>query len=243
MHEYFGIHFEFSKSEVESEITELVRNDSKVYICVVDSNVLAMSYRNEQYKAIVNSSVMNICDGSSIAFLAGLIHRNELEAFPGPAVFELYIENPIYNQLLVGNRPDICDKVINKIEAKGIKSNHIDWLDLPFCDVDSFEYVKIAERINEKNPDIIWVSLGAPKQEIFMSRLLPYLNRGVMFGIGAAVNFYVGHLNIPKIQMGALSFVWVSRVLHEPRKQIKRLMRVFTVYPALIYHEVKTRKR
>ncbi len=52
--------------------------------------------------------------------------------------------------------------------------------------------------INDDEPDIIWVSLGAPKQEKFMNLLLPYLNKGVMFGFGAIFNVYAEMPNLKR---------------------------------------------
>ena len=69
---------------------------------------------------------------------------------------------------------------------------------LPFRKVDEFDYQGIAQMINEDGPDIIWVSLGAPKQEMFMNRLQPYLHRGVMFGFGAIFNFNAGVGNVKR---------------------------------------------
>ncbi len=72
------------------------------------------------------------------------------------------------------------------------------FLELPMTDVYSFDYQSIAKQINEDAPDLIWVSLGCPKQEQFMQRLLPYLNLGVMFGSGALFNFYCGLKDVPQ---------------------------------------------
>ena len=71
---------------------------------------------------------------------------------------------------------------------------NIQAISLPFMPVENFDYQSIANKINKIEPDIIWVSLGAPKQEIFMNKIKPLLNHGVLFGIGAAFNFYIGKL-------------------------------------------------
>ena len=62
----------------------------------------------------------------------------------------------------------------------------------PFLNVEDFDYLKISKLINQNKPDIIWIGLGAPKQEIFMSKLLPHIDSGLMIGVGAAFNFYSG---------------------------------------------------
>lgn len=43
--------------------------------------------------------------------------------------------------------------------------------ELPFCDVEDFDYQNIAQMIEKDKAEIIWIALGAPKQEIFMNRL------------------------------------------------------------------------
>jgi N-acetylglucosaminyldiphosphoundecaprenol N-acetyl-beta-D-mannosaminyltransferase len=86
----------------------------------------------------------------------------------------------------------------------------------------------------------IWVSLGAPKQELFMSRLLPYIQRGVLLGVGAAFNFYIGHNVQPRFHLGALRFIWLDRIYREPRKQLKRVGKILTTLPRL-YLDERTR--
>ena len=74
--------------------------------------------------------------------------------------------------------------------------------------------------INADNPDIIWVSLGAPKQEMFMSRLKPYLKRGVMFGYGAIFNFNAGVGAVrraPKLML-RMRLEWLYRAFAHPRR-------------------------
>lgn len=64
--------------------------------------------------------------------------------------------------------------------------------ELPFLRVEEFDYPAIAKMIEDDGADIIWVALGAPKQEQFMARLNPYLKRGVQIAVGAAFKFYSG---------------------------------------------------
>ena len=66
--------------------------------------------------------------------------------------------------------------------------------ELPFCDVEDFDYQNIAQMIEKDKAEIIWIALGAPKQEIFMNRLQPHLRKGVMIAVGAVFKFYSGSI-------------------------------------------------
>ena len=112
---------------------------------------------------------------------------------------------------------------------------------LPFEKVENFNYQAIANMINQDNPDIIWVSLGAPKQEEFMYKILPYLNRGVMFGFGAIFDFYSEATNkqrAPKIFL-ILKIEWIYRLIREPRKQGKRITNIIKVLPRILMEEIR----
>ncbi len=93
--------------------------------------------------------------------------------------------------------------------------------------------------INEDNPDIIWGALGAPKQEMFMARLKPYLKRGIMFGYGAIFNFNAGVGKVKRAPrwMLALRLEWLHRALEQPKKNIPRYWNFIKSLPRLIRNE------
>lgn len=233
----FNIHIEFDKNIFNQRIKDCISSNGKGYVCVVDGNVLAQTHKNEVYRQIVNRAFVNTCDGSSIATMANCIYKTRFIAYNGPQVFEHYIECP-YKQVLVGNTEEVANEIRKKIIEKGV-SNELFHVDLPFCKVEYFDYSVIADQINNLNPDIIWVSLGAPKQEIFMSKILPLINRGVMFGIGAAFNYYIGALELPK----NTKHIWVKRISNEPKKQLMRALNYIKVLPSIFISELKNKNQ
>jgi N-acetylglucosaminyldiphosphoundecaprenol N-acetyl-beta-D-mannosaminyltransferase len=242
MKQYFGVKLDFDKESVINKIQDNINKQACNYICVVDANVLTIVNNNNIYRNIVNSSLINLCDGSSIAFLAGLIHNKNFQTFNGPEIFSYLIEKP-YRQLLLGSSEDIIVAVKEMLKLKGYNDSNIQGYTLPYCDVNDFNYLEIARHINDLQPEIIWVSLGAPKQEIFMNRIKPLLSQGTMLGIGAAVNFYLGNLNLWRLNFGALKFIWISRIISEPRKQIKRLLPYVLILPYLFVKELTNYKK
>lgn len=235
---YFGLKLEFDHSIIHNLITDVIKNNDKEYICVVDANVLTISQRKHEYRNIINNSLLNTCDGSSIALLASILHKNKFKALTGPELFSKYIEYP-YKQVLLGSSEEVIEKIKQKLTLKGIETNQILHLPVPFLPVEDFNYIEIADSINKIRPDIIWVSLGAPKQEIFMANILPFIDKGLMLGIGAAFNFYTGEIYLPKKRKGTLQFIWLHRIFHEPKKQIKRIIPYISILPMIILKEIK----
>ena len=237
----FNIKLEFDYDAFHNTIENCVERKSKGYVCVVDGNVLSVTCKDPEYQKVVKNALVNTCDSSYIAKMASDIYGQKFEALNGPRVFEYYIKQP-YKQLLLGNTEETYHKIVEKMEADGGNPDNLKYLPVPFAKVEDFNYMGIASQINEIKPDLIWVSLGAPKQERFMSMLLPYLDQGVMFGIGAAFNYYVGAISEPKMQIGGVRLIWLQRIFEEPKKQIRRCWHFLTVIPKLKREERQRKK-
>jgi N-acetylglucosaminyldiphosphoundecaprenol N-acetyl-beta-D-mannosaminyltransferase len=241
----FDVRFEFDKHKVDSIIEECINNNGKGYVCSVEANIMANTYYNPNYKNIINNALVNICDGGSIAFFASMIHKKKFNTYIGADLFIEYNQNRNYRYFFLGNSPEVLNGLKKNLSSFNASINQMRFETLPFEKVENFDYQSIANMINEDNPDIIWVSLGAPKQEEFMYRILPYINRGVMFGFGAIFDFYSGANNIkraPKLFL-ALKIEWVYRLALEPKKQGKRIYKYIKILPKLITEEIRAKKK
>jgi N-acetylglucosaminyldiphosphoundecaprenol N-acetyl-beta-D-mannosaminyltransferase len=235
---YFKLKFEFNHYRLRHKVNASICKKETGYVCVIDANVLTMAQKNTDYRQVLNQAMVNTCDGSSIAFFAGLIHGKRLRAYNGPEIFEYYIEQTQYKQVLLGNTLETISEINKKLLSQNRQNSHLHHVSIPFVSVEDFNYPDIADHLNGLAPDIIWVSLGAPKQEIFMSNILPHLKQGVMFGIGAAFNFYTGKLHLPRFNFFGLRLIWLNRFIREPRKLSLRLLNYIKILPFLILSEM-----
>ncbi len=236
----FNIHIEFDSKVFCKTVEDYIAKKQKAYVCVVDANVITIAQKDMKYRHVVNEANINTCDGSSIAKMANSIYGTHYSAFNGPELFEYYIERP-YKHVLVGNTSKKVDQIKAKVAEKGLQLD-LQHVDVPFVSVDQFDYPAIAEQINELKPDIIWVSLGAPKQETFISNIFPYIKQGVLFGIGAAFNFYTGDLHNNKKEIRGLRFIWLERIFKEPKKQLGRVGKFLLMVPKMYMEEYRKSK-
>lgn len=232
---YFNVQLEFDHQKLE-EIVEQKAKQEKGYCCFVDLTSLVYSYHNPDFKEVLNNSLTNFCDGSYIAMSASKIHNVNLKQYIGPEFFEKFIFKP-GKHVILGSTPEVYRKIIERVILQGGNKEEMSYLGLPFKPVNEFDYKSISETINIIEPNYIWVSLGAPKQEYFMSKILPFLDKGIMLGVGAAFNYFSGEIkNIPN-WMKKLHLVWVYRLITEPKKQAKRLKSIFLTFPKMIKEE------
>jgi N-acetylglucosaminyldiphosphoundecaprenol N-acetyl-beta-D-mannosaminyltransferase len=84
---------------------------------------------------------------------------------------------------------------------------------------------RILHKIQAAAPDIVFVALGAPKQELWMHRSAPQLKSGVLLGIGAALEFCAGTVRRAPVWMQKIGAEWVFRLCQEPRRLARRYLR------------------
>ena len=236
---YFNVKLEFEKSKVDQIIHDTILNKGRGYICSVESNVMATANSDEIFRKIVNGALVNICDGSFVARTIGWAYGKKFETIIGANLFIEYIAKRKYTQYFLGNTTEVLSNLQINLSKIDPRICQMPFVTLPFLAAEDFNYREIAVDINKHSPDIIWVSLGAPKQEIFMHNLLPYLNKGIMFGFGAIFNFYSelkGQERAPEILL-KYKLEWLYRLFQSPKKTSKRILAYLKKAPRLIIEE------
>ena len=238
METYFNIRYEFDRNEVWRTIDRQIASQTPSYICVCDGVILNTANRQPDYLKIINNGLFSICDSGYVPLYLKWIYGIERKQYAGSDIFSDAINKRKYNMYFLGCSPNVLvglksemSKVDSRIESMVFDS-------LPFMAVKDFDYPAIAQQIKESGAEIIWVAMGAPKQEIFMSKLLPHLSSGVMIAVGAVFNFYsgVGVKRAPQWMIKChLEFVY--RIMSEPKKQIKRCWDIISSLPSLIMEE------
>jgi len=239
MNEYFGVPIEFDKDKVDDIVKNAISSDQKGYVCAVDRNVVAVASADIGYNHALNQSLVNICDGNYVAKAINYVYNSNYVVYTAAELFLKYIIERKYRQYFIGNTQDVLNGLRRNLSKIDSSINDMQFKSLPFNEVQSFDYQMISAEINDFSPDIIWVSLGAPKQEIFMNMLLPNLKKGVMFGVGAVFNFnsgIKGKNRAPKIFLD-LQIEWLYRMFQEPRKNFKRNYDFIKILPSLIFKE------
>jgi len=242
MKKYFGVPIEFDRNQFETKV-EQTSLQSKGYCCFVDSYVLVTARRKENGLIhVLENALVNACDGSYIAMFASRLYDQKFVAYNGPEFFTKYIY-ATDRQCVIGNTPEVFEKVKSRLIGEGYSCDNILYISMPFEKVENYNYEEVARQVNEFGPRYLWVSLGAPKQEYFMHRLLPHINRGVMLGIGAALNYFSGEIrNIPRWAT-RIHLIWMYRIFTEPAKQMKRSVFILRHYFELYLAERKSVKK
>ncbi len=102
----------------------------------------------------------------------------------------------------------------------------------PFRTLTAAEDASWVDRIDASGAQIVWVSLGCPKQEAWMQAHRGRV-RAVMIGVGAAFDFHAGTTARAPRWMRDAGLEWLHRLASEPRRLWRRYLVTNSVFIAL----------
>lgn len=243
MEKYFNIRYEFNKEDVHNAIAARLQQPGSDYICVSDGNILNMANKDPEYLKVINGGMFSTCDSSYVPLYLKWIYGIKRNQYSGSEIFHDIIQARKYRMIFLGTNQNTLDSLKKELKKLNPDVENMVFEELPFLPVENFDYENIAKRIEKDGSEIIWIALGAPKQEKFMALLKPHLNNGVMIAVGAAFNFYSG-LNVKRapnwMVKNHLEFCY--RIYSEPKKQLKRCWGILVSLPRILLTEYKVKR-
>jgi N-acetylglucosaminyldiphosphoundecaprenol N-acetyl-beta-D-mannosaminyltransferase len=103
----------------------------------------------------------------------------------------------------------------------------------PFRPLTPEEKSEMIGLINSLRPDLLWIGLGAPKQDLFMAEFQGIVDCKIMIGVGAAFDFHTGRVKQAPRWMMRAGLEWLFRLCTEPRRLGPRYLRN---NPAFLWH-------
>ena len=145
---------------------------------------------------------------------------------------------PVYEELgsrlyLLGSKPGVAELAAHKMLESHPKLVICGTADGYFKDED-----EVVRKINEAAADVVYVCLGAPKQENFMFRHKDELNVRLMAGLGGTLDGIAGTVKRAPKWMIKLQLEWLYRLIKEPRR-LGRMMRL----PKFVFAAFKKRRK
>lgn len=176
------------------------------------------------YEALQKSDLL-IPDGSGIVIAAKQINRVNIKKIAGADLHKFLLEkmdNECGKVFYMGAAQDTLDKIEEKM-SKEYPNIIVQSYSPPFKPTFSGEEnEEICAKINDFNPDVLFVGMTAPKQEKWLHAHKDKLNFTISSSIGAVFDFYAGTVERPSQFWIDLHLEWLPRLLNEPKRLWKR---------------------
>jgi N-acetylglucosaminyldiphosphoundecaprenol N-acetyl-beta-D-mannosaminyltransferase len=205
-------------------------------ICVTPVNCIVWANKNQQLQQLYNSADLTLCDGVPLIWASRFLGKEILRGrVTGLDLLPQYIERCYQKQFsmfFLGAAEGVALEFKMQLETKypGIKVVGV--YSPPYAkQFSAEENQKMIDSINAAQPDILWVSLTAPKQDYWIEQHYQELTSTINIGIGAALDVAVGKFNRAPVWMQKNGLEWFYRFIKEPKRLFRRY---FIEAPAFI---------
>ena len=236
-------------SKQDKAIDELIdKNNKKLkHLIFFNTHSYIETLKSNTFMRSVLGSKYVFADGIGVYISSYLFNEKKPERITGYDFFEKLLdkinsENSQIRLFFLGGELSNLHKLREQIQFKfkNIKKNYIEILSPPFGDDFKFKDENVIKKINDFNPDIIFVGLGAPKQEkwVYMNALK--LNCVNYLSIGAAFNFFTGLEKRAPMIFRKYGFEWLFRLIINPKKIFRRVfvsggIFIYLLFASLIF--------
>ena len=205
---------------IEAQIEDLQGK----FICLSNVHTTVMAQEDEEYRKVQNSAFLALPDGSPLALVQRIRGYKEAEQVPGPDLMPALwkaTENTGISHYFYGSSQETIDRLKAELEKKypglaiaGMESP-------PFRPLTEEEDREAVRRINASGASVVWVGLGAPKQEKWMYAHQGKIN-ALMLGVGAGFDFHAGTVRRAPAWMRSHYLEWLYRLIQDPKRLWKR---------------------
>ena len=213
-----------------------IKTRQQNYICVCPNHTIMECQKNIELKRIVNSAGLATPDGMSVVWACKFYGHPSVERVYGPDLimaFSALAAERGYTNFLYGGAERVPEELAEKLFQRFPGLKVVGTYSPPFRPLTPEEDEYIVEIINQADPDVVWVGLGMPKQELWMGQHIGRLNAPVIVGIGAAFDFLSGRKKWAPRWVQRSGLEWLFRLLHEPRRLWRR-----NLYHPLFFYNV-----
>jgi N-acetylglucosaminyldiphosphoundecaprenol N-acetyl-beta-D-mannosaminyltransferase len=215
------------------------------YVCICNAHSVVTTRQDAAFAQAVAQADMATPDGAPVAWLMRKLGFKDQQRINGPDLMWRYCEQAAQrgeSVFLYGGTPG----TLSILQA--VKSRTFPGLVVagayspPFRALTAEEDAADVARINASGAGTVWVSLGCPKQELWMAAHRGRIN-AVMIGVGAAFDYHAGTIKRAPLWMQNNSLEWLHRLASEPRRLWRRYLVTNTLFVVGAAQQLLVKKR
>jgi len=199
------------------------------YACLANVHVLVTAERNPAVRRALDSAWAVFPDGAPVAW-AQRRGGGSASRVAGPDLMASVLDrgrDTGLRHFLLGSTEQVLASLEASIGRRYSGAEIVGSLAPPPMTENS---VEVLTRISAAEPDIVWVALGAPKQELWAARHTPTLAPALVLGVGAAFDFLSGTKRRAPRWMQENGLEWLHRLASEPRRLSWRYVSTNTLF-------------
>ena len=183
---------------------------------------------NEEFNSICKQAELVLPDGISITHFLKLKYKKNINRVTGNDLFELILSLSSDIPLriaFVGSSKKVISELTAKISSLYPNCRIAAAISPPYnFELDKDENNSVLEELIKVKPDVLFLALGNPRQELWLDKHKDQIGARINIGVGAVFDFYTGNKKRSPLIFQKLSLEWAWRLLQEPKRLYKRYL-------------------
>jgi N-acetylglucosaminyldiphosphoundecaprenol N-acetyl-beta-D-mannosaminyltransferase len=222
-----GVQFSnLDEPELVALLDDRISKARKTQVCFVPTNSILAARKDKHVMDVYNAADIVICDGVPVKWAAGFLGTPLKERLTGFDFFPHFIQHCAeknYSVYFLGAKEGVAKQLATQYQSRYPGISVAGYYTPPFAATFSDDQnTAMRSAINAVQPDVLFVSLTAPKQDIWIHQQLNNLNVKLAIGVGAAFDSEAGSLKRAPILMQQMGLEWLFRFIQEPRRMFRR---------------------
>ena len=224
--------------EALEEIENLIKCGSSAYIVTPNVDHIIRIHEDRELKKTYDKAEIILADGMPLVIASKLLGVPLKERVTGVDLFpELcrLAKNKVYKIFLLGDKQEVIEKTTRNVLLNFPMINIVGIHHGYFNNDDT-----VVKTINTVKPDILFIGMGSPKQELWIYNNIDKLNIKIAVCVGGAFSIMAGVIKRAPRWMQRAGLEWFWRLIHEPRRLWKRyLIRDMKFFYLILREKIK----
>ena len=212
-----GVGFDnITMDQAVAEAIRLINTPGAHYVVTPNPEIVEICREDEKVRAVVNGADLVLPDGIGVIYGAKLLGTPLKQRLPGIDFAQALMAAMARDGkklFLLGAKPGYADEAAHKLGMRYPGLDIVGTHDGYFK-----EDEPVVEAIRESGADVVFVCLGAPKQELWMARWGPETGAHLMAGLGGVLDVFAGNVKRAPAAWQKLGLEWCYRLLHQPSR-------------------------
>ena len=200
------------------KILERVSQNKKTFVVTANAEIIMMGQSDAEYMEILNKAALVLPDGAGTVWAGRKLGYEVPERVAGYDLFLNLMTQSAQNKLKVfffGAAPGVAAEAKQKCEILYPGVSIVGCRDGYFKEEDN---LAIVNEINISGADLLFVALGAPKQEKWLKKYQDILKPSLLMGIGGSFDVVAGKMERAPKWMQDASLQWLFRLYKQPSR-------------------------
>ncbi len=206
-------------------IDDFLTSSAAHQVVTVNLDFVSIAQRDARFRETINEADLAVADGMPLVWVSRLKGEPLAERITGVELVDQScrlaagFEQGVF---LLGAAPGVAEAAGRTLETRYPGLRVVGTYSPTFDGRDGDEDERIVDMIQKARPDLLFVALGAPKQDLWIHAHLQRINVRLAMGVGCVLDLLAGRVTRAPRWMQRSGLEWSYRLVQEPGRLWRR---------------------